>query len=309
MPNIPFFYDYQNLAASNDQPANQFILTTEMGRFYARYLLKKAISVFKWSFPEWWDKDYFLYVLYCWGYIAILDTAKFGVIPQQCGLSGYNVFYRPKTAIITNPLITDIERREIDKDCVLFKLQADYTGIMDLVTHYAAKMALASESIDNNLWNTKLAAIFFADGDAAQQAFKKAYDRISGGDPMVVIRKNLRDENGKLPYEMFNRDVKASYIVDDLLVALRQIEAEYDTRIGIPNANTDKRERLITDEVNANNVETNILVDGWKDNIDKGIADVREMFELEITCERRYSNADISDNESVRSIQTETIDF
>ena len=55
---------------------------------FARYLLQKAISVFEWTLPETWNKDYFLYALYCFGHLAIVNTDKFGVIPQACGLMG-----------------------------------------------------------------------------------------------------------------------------------------------------------------------------------------------------------------------------
>ena len=295
MENVPFYYDYINTVESGRQPANAHVLNNEVGRFYQRYLLKKALSVFKWTLPDWWDKNYFLYTLYCYGFVAIFDSGKFGVIPQNCGLQGYNVFYRPKRVIIANPLLTTLER-EIDVDCVLMQLQPDYTGVLDLCGHYAEKMALASSAINQNLWSTKLATVFFAESDAEQQAFKKAYDRMTSGDPMVVVRKNLRDENGNLKYEVFNRDVKNSYVISDLIADLRKIEAEFDTRIGIPNANTDKRERLITDEVNANNVETTILSDLWMDSIQDAIKKVREMFGVEIKCERRYEDANISDN-------------
>lgn len=294
MANAPFFYDYINTLDSNFQPANQHVLATQTGRFYQRYLLKKALAVFKWTLPEWWDENYFLYVLYCRGFAAIFDSGKFGVIPQECGLQGYNVFYRPKEAIIANPLLPNIKRRTIDSDCVVMQLQPDYMGIMDLCCHYAEKMALASSAINQNLWHTKIATVFFAKSDAEQQTIKKAYDRMSGGDPMVVVNKNLWNSDGDLKYEVFNRDVKQSYIISDLIADLRKIEAEFDTRVGIPNANTDKRERLITDEVNANNVETTILSDMWMDSIQDGIEKVRNMFGLEITCERRYEDANIS---------------
>ena len=245
MPNVPFFYDYQNTVDSSRQPANMHVLANETGQFYQRYLLKKALSVFKWTLPEWWDENYFLYTLYCRGFVAIFDSGKFGVIPQGCGLQGYNVFYRPKRVIIANPLLTTLER-EIDVDCVLMQLQPDYMGILDLCSHYAEKMSLASSAINQNLWSTRLATVFFAENDAEQQAVKKAYDRMTSGEPMVVVRKNLRDENGNLKYEIFNRDVKNSYVISDLIADLRKIEAEFDTRVGIPNANTDKRERLMT---------------------------------------------------------------
>lgn len=303
MPNAPYYYDYINTLESAVQPANQNILNTQTGRFFQRYLLKKALSVFKWTLPEWWDENYFLYVLYCRGYAAIFDSGKFGVIPQECGLQGYNVFYRPTNVIIANPLL-DIKNREIGKDAVLMQLQPDYMGVLDLCGHYAEKMALASSAINQNLWNTKISIVFFAGNDAEQQSIKKAYDRMSDGDPMVVVHKNLRDENGNLKYEVFNRDVKSSYVISDLISDLRKIEAEFDTRIGVPNANTDKRERLITDEVNANNVETHILCDMWMDSIQDGIRDVKDMFGLDLKCEWRYGDGDLGTDVPVGSVST-----
>ncbi len=294
MPSVPYYYDYINTLDSSVQPANQHVLNTQTGRFYQRYLLKKALAVFNWKLPEWWDENYFLYILYCRGYLAVFDTDQFGVIPQECGLQGYNVFYRPTDAVIANPLLPGIQRKRIDTDCVLMQLQPDYTGILDLCAHYAEKMSLASSAINQNLWHTRIATVFFAGSDAEQQSVKKAYDRMTSGDPMVVVHKNLRDADGNLKYEVFNRDVKSSYIISDLIADLRKIEAEFDTRVGIPNANTDKRERLITDEVNANNVETTILSDLWMDSIQDGIKKVKDMFGLEISCERRYEDANIS---------------
>lgn len=295
MGSIPYFYDYINTMQSGKQPANMHVLNSQVGRFYQRYLLKKALAVFNWKLPEWWDENYFLYVLYCRGYVSVFDTPEFGVIPQECGLQGYNIFYRPTNCIIANPILGSINKR-IDNDCVLMQLQPDYMGVLDLCGHYAEKMALASAAINQNLWHTKISTVFFAGSDAEQQSIKKAYDRMTDGDPMVVVHKNLRDADGNLKYEVFNRDVKSSYVISDLIADLRKIEAEYDTRIGVPNANTDKRERLITDEVNANNVETSILSDLWMDSIQDGINKIRNMFGIEISCERRYEDASISTN-------------
>ena len=308
MANIPFYYNYINTVDSSVQPANQHVLNTQVGRFYQRYLLKKALAVFKWTLPEWWDENYFLYVLYCRGYAAIFDSKKFGVIPQECGLQGYNVFYRPTDVVIANPLLTDIKRLKIGSEAVLMQLQPDYMGILDLCGHYAEKMALASSAINQNFWHTKIATIFFAKSDAEQQTIKKAYDRMSGGDPMVVVHKNMRDADGNLNYEVFNRDVKQSYIISDLIADLRKIEAEFDTRVGIPNANTDKRERLITDEVNANNVETTILSDMWMDSIQDGIEKVRQMFGIELKCERRYDDANLRADVAVGSVSSRSDD-
>ena len=304
MANVPFYYDYINTYDSTQQPANMHILNTQTGRFYQRYLLKKALAVFKWTLPAWWDENYFLYVLYCRGYAAIFDSGKFGVIPQQCGLQGYNVFYRPTTVVIANRLLTGIQRLDIGKDAVLMQLQPDYCGVLDLCGHYAEKMALASSAINQNLWHTKISTVFFAGSDAEQQSIKKAYDRMTDGDPMIVVNKNLRDADGNLKYEVFNRDVKQSYVIDQLIADLRKIEAEFDTRIGVPNANTDKKERLITDEVNANNVETHILADMWMDSIQDGIKQIKEMFGVDIKCEWRYGDGDLGSSVPMGNVST-----
>lgn len=293
MANVPFYYDYINTYDSTQQPANMHILNTQTGRFYQRYLLKKALAVFKWTLPAWWDENYFLYVLYCRGYAAIFNSENFGVIPQECGLKGYNVFYRPTDVIIANPLLTDIRSLSIGKEAVLMQLQPDYCGVLDLCGHYAEKMALVSSAINQNLWHTKISTVFFAGSDAEQQSIKKAFDRMTDGDPMVVVHKNMRDADGNLKYEVFNRDVKQSYVIDQLIADLRKIEAEFDTRIGVPNANTDKKERLITDEVNANNVETHILADMWMDSIQDGIKQIKDMFGIDIKCEWRYGDGDL----------------
>ena len=302
----PFYYDYQNKVLSSQQPADMYTLNTETGRFFQRYLLKKAMSVFKWKLPEWWDKDYFLFVLYSWGYVGVFDSGPelFGVIPQQVGLRGYNVFWRPREIVINNPLLPGINSREIGTDAVVMKLQPDYSSIMDLVSHYAELMAQASAAISQNFWSTHLSTVFFAENDAQQQSIKKAYDKMSSGEPMIVVNKQLMDkETGKLRYDVMNRDVKQSYVIDDLLSDLRRIEAEYDTRIGIPNANTDKRERLITDEVNANNVETHILADAWMDNIQIAIREIKDLFKIEISCEWRYEDGNISESEPLRPME------
>ena len=304
MANVPFYYDYINTYDSTQQPANMHILNTQTGRFYQRYLLKKALAVFKWTLPAWWDENYFLYVLYCRGYAAIFNSEKFGVIPQECGLKGYNVFYRPTDVIIANPLLTDNRSLSIGKDAVLMQLQPDYCGVLDLCGHYAEKMALASSAINQNLWHTKISTVFFAGSDAEQQSIKKAYDRMTDGDPMVVVHKNLRDADGNLKYEVFNRDVKQSYVIDQLIADLRKIEAEFDTRIGVPNANTDKKERLITDEVNANNVETHILADMWMDSIQDGIRQIKEMFGVDIKCEWRYGDGDLGSSVPLGNVST-----
>lgn len=304
MTGAPFFYDYQNAIISQTPPNTVHVKNVGLTRFFLRYLLQKAISVFKWAMPSTWSRDYFLYTLYCRGFVAIINTDKFGVIPQGCGLKGYNVFYQPRSVIIQNPLISHTLEPEIGKNCVLLKLQPDFCGIMDLVSFYAQEMALASEAVDVNLLNSKLSYVFTASNKNAAESLKKLYDRIASGEPAVVVDKALYNDDGTVCWEAFQQNVGQNYIVSDLLSDLRKIEAEFDTKVGIPNANTDKKERLISDEVNANNVETRNLPELWLESLRQGCEEARKMFGIDLSLDWRNQpeqsmqpTGEVSDNE------------
>lgn len=282
-------YDYINLYSASRSPSTVHVKNTRLARYFRKYLLQKAFSVFKWTLPEEWDRDYFLYTLYCRGFIAILNTARYGTICQECSPGGYNLYYRPSYVIVTNPLIRDTLTLNIDRDCVLLKLQPDYSSIMDIVSYYADQLALASEAMGVNLVNTKSGVVFGADGKAQAETFKKMFDNLSEGDPAVVIRKNLLNDDGSPNWFPFVQNVKESYVTSDILSDMRKIEAMFDTEIGIPNANTDKRERLISDEVNANNVETATRCELWLETLRTGLDKANDMFNLQLAVDWRVN--------------------
>ena len=298
-------YDYINLYNASRSPSTVHVKNTRLRNYFRKYLLQKAISVFKWNLPDEWDKDYFLYTLYGMGFIAILYTDKFGTICQQCAPGGYNLYYRPSYVIVTNPLLRDTYTLTIDEDCVLLKLQPDYSSIMDIVGYYADQMALASEAMGVNLVNIKSGTVFGAESKVQAEAYKKMYDNLSEGDPAVVIGKKLLNDDGTPNWFPFTQNIRESYVGTDLLSDMRKIEAMYDTEIGIPNANTDKRERLISDEVNANNVETATRCELWLETLRKEIDKANKMFGLEISVDWRVNpQTDIADNWTVKGDET-----
>lgn len=280
----PYYYNYINAETSQVTPSTVHVKDSGLCRYFTKYLLQKAMSVFEWDLPETWNKDYFLYVLYCWGYVAVVNTDKFGVIPQGCGLKGYDVFYAPTHAVIANRLLSGILEPRIGTQCELLKLQPDFSGILDLVGHYAEQMALASQSVSVNLLNSKLSYVFTAKTKALAESLKKMYDQIASGEPAVVIDSRLKNAaDGEETWKAFEQNVGGNYIVTDLLADLRKIESMFDTEIGIPNANTDKRERLIQDEVNANNIETYSKCAMWLENLQDACKRVNDMFGLSIS--------------------------
>ena len=300
--NMPIPFNIENIVASSYTPRGVIKTNNASFRFFSRYLWEKILSVFVFDLPPTFGKELFLNALFANGVVTIVPTAKYGLLAQWGVYGGYNVNYQPRYMLFSNPLLPELSGRElvIGKDCAVIRLTDDWLGVVDLVAFYAGKMALATQAIDVNLINSKLAYVFAAKDKTQAQSFKKLMDTINNGETSVVVDKSLFAEDGSANWQAFQQNLKQTYIVTELLNDCAKIEDEFNTRIGIPNANTEKRERLISDEVNANNVETSILAAGWLENIREGCDTVREMYGAKITVDWRVKpnvgNAERSDD-------------
>lgn len=283
----PYSYDFINQVNGTVTPSTIHVQDSLLTAFFRKYLLQKVLSVFVWKMPATWSKDYFLYTLFGYGYLAIVNTDKYGVIPQQCGLQGFDIFYRPTNAIITNPLLTGFMTPKIDKQCVIIKVQPDYSSIMDIVNYYAAMMALSAETASTNLLNSKLSYVFAAENKAAAESFKKMFDNIASGEPAVVMDKSLFKPDGSIAWQAFNQNVGQNYIVGEILTDLRKWENMFNTDIGIANANTDKKERLVVAEVEANNEETTSKASLWLEQMQEACGKAQDMFGIELSVDWR----------------------
>ena len=260
--------------------------------YYRQYLLKKLFGRFEISgIPEGWDFDYMLEALFMEGHFCVCDTEA-GILPLTCGLSGINVFNKPTTAVIANPVLGSFERT-IDVDCVVVKLQPNYEGVFPMINRYSTLLAMCDSSIAVNLMNTKTTFIFGATSKAQSETFKKLYDQITMGQPASFIRDGLSEE------QFFVIPAKQNFIADDVQLLKRKIINEFLTEIGINNSNLDKRERLTDDEVNANDQEVIANIQCWIDNITEGIAKVNQMFGLNLRfLVRNFGGREVKENES-----------
>ena len=250
--------------------------------YYRDYLLKKILSRFEFdNIPSYWDLDYFLEVLFLEGKVCITDTGV-GVIPLKCGTTGIGVFEQPTKVIIANPVLGNM-RRTIDVDCALIKLQYNYQGVGWMINRYTTLLAMCDSSISVNLMNSKVAYVFKAASKAQAATIETMYDQVSCGKPATFV-----GENGALNSEnFFTFPVKENFVANDIQLLKRKIVDEFLTDIGINNANTDKKERLITDEVNANNNEVSANIQHWYDNISDGIKRANTMYNLNLSVKIR----------------------
>lgn len=294
----PVFYDYANAAISLVSPSTMHT-NSSLKWYFTRYLLQKAMAVFKWKMPETWAQNYILYTLYCWGYFAVVNTNKFGVIGQACSLSGYDVFYQPTTATIANPLLKGITQPKIDVQCTLVRLQPDYGSIMDKINFYADILALSAETVGTNLFNSKLAYVFASQNKAAAETFKKMYDKIASGEPAVFMDKGLFNDDGSPNWLMFNQDLKNSYIVSEIMDDMRKWECKFCSDLGIPNNDNEKKERLITAEVESNDVEVKLWADLALEELKKSCEKTRKMFGIELDVDWRFKEVMSDESKSL----------
>lgn len=296
---FPFEYEYVNAANSAANPSTMHAYNTGLARMYRRYLTQKAISTITIEGqPETWENNYLMYGLFLWGHLAVISVDRYGVIPQWCTLAGFNVYRQPTQALIANPVFKRSYRLTIGDDCEIIKLAPDFGGIWDLISYYADLLAVTSETMGVNILNSKLSYVFAGSSKSAAETFKKLFDRVASGEPATAVDKELFDDQGNPTWQYFAQNLKNNYIAPDLLQTLRQIEQEFDTIIGIPNANTDKRERLITDEVNANNAETVSRVGLWVDTINEDLKKVNTMFGLDLRARYTFEDKEVENAES-----------
>ena len=292
---MPVLYDYNNAYNGQINPSTVHVTNTGLQWYFKRYLLQKAMAVFEWTLPESWNRDYFLYVLYCWGFIGVVNTDKFGVICQGAALKGYGVYYQPTHLVIANPLLTGILEPEIGTQAALIKLQPDYRGVMDRINFYADMLALSAETAGVDLVNSRLAYVFGAQNKQQAESFKKMFDGIAAGQPAQFVDKSLFNEDGTPNWLLFNQNIKNTYIAGDILDDMRKWELKFDTDFGINNASIEKKERMLVDEVNSNNEEIRLWSDLALEQLQQGCAEARRLIGINIDVKYRMKGMEESD--------------
>lgn len=247
--------------------------------FYMRALYQRVLAGLKLDFPKSWKraKRYFKNVLFSQGFIAVIKTPDYGVIPQICGFSGYGLYLQPTKILVNQPLVQF--EGTIGKDCELIHLCGDYRGVWDIIEHYAIRLSVAITSVDCALMNERLSLLAAGKNKAASDTLKYLFERISAGEPFSVYDKNLKDEglSESDPIWTFSQDVASQYISDKLLADIDTILQQFDREVGIA-AVGEKKERMIQDEVAIQIQDSCARSDTWFENMNDGFENVNDLF-------------------------------
>lgn len=255
----PLNYESLNGMIPLQTPTSVNLSNNQTANMFERYMYFRLMSVYDWTIPDNWDLEYLQYCLYSRGYVAVLKTPEYGIVPQAALAFGFNLYYNPNRFNVVSPILQLIDQ-EIGKDGEILRMTPDWCGMADLIRFFAEKQALNSQAIDMSLINSKVAFILAGKNKAAARALEVIMDRINRGEPAVSADKEiLADDMGNESIYVFNRDVKQSFILPELLQAFRELDRIVDELLGIPSVGTEKKERLTNEEVNANNGKTRSL--------------------------------------------------
>ena len=240
---------------------------------YRRYLYQLVFSRFKFNeLHEAWDIAYIRDTLFQWGYMGIVTT-EVGTMALQCGYSGVNYALKPTQIVISNPVFGIFNRRiGLDGELLYFEyLNQNFNGMENIIRRYALLLAQCDASLNVNLMNSRVAMAITGSNKRAINSAKKMYDEVTRGNPAVFA---LWDKDAEINTTLFN-NVKNSYVGNDLLQTKQTIMNEFRTIIGLNNSNTEKRERLVTDDAHANDETTRTLIEMWCDNLNQCFDRVR----------------------------------
>lgn len=166
------------------------------------------------------------------------------------------------------------------------------------INQFAYRLYETERTIDVNLIAQKTPVLIEGDTKTIL-TLKNVYMQYSGNTPFIFGSKAF-DVSNKL--NVLNTN--APYLIDKLELHKHEIWNECLTFLGIDNANTDKKERLITDEVESNNEVINYYLNCFYKTRKKACDEINERYGLDIKLQLNKEVLDL-----LKTSEDEVIDF
>lgn len=308
---LPLNYDKINLVNGTYNPSPVHNRNNLSFDYWVRTLFHRASSTLIFGLPEYWQGyilDSWYYYLLKFGFLSVQDLTKnknpkaqkIGMCFSPVGYEGYNFYYFPTHALLTNPMLDDTIRLEIGKDCALVNLTPDFIGIWDIIERYAEQLSNLDNAINMSIINNKFAFVVAGKSKAAIQTLKKMMDLINKGEPAVFLDERVVDmKDGETPFQSWTRDnLKQSYLTTDQLLDLHTILNDFDSEIGIPTVPYQKKERETEYESKSKVADGMARSLVWKRCLESSIKNVNKLYpELNITFKLRWEVDENVNNE------------
>ena len=250
---------------------------------YYNRLQLLARSVFKWNnLPNNIEERFIERVLYEQGKCIFYRDANLGLVVTKVAESGPLNHYDNPTWVRPYATGFGIQQEAINyDDCVVIRNNDMMIPTNDTIMLYAMRLTEITRAMDVNV-NAQKTPILIQCSDKQLLTLKRLYEDYTGNEP-VIYGDNQIDLTG---INCIKTD--APFVADKLCDLRDRIWNEAMTFLGLNNANTQKKERLITDEANANNQLIMASANVMLKNRELACDMINEMFpECEISVELR----------------------
>lgn len=251
---------YSILRARTKQRANPGITDLEiLYQMYERILGELAMNRFKWSgFPDTVNTRFVEMILLLRGLVVVFkDSKPIGKRPPTDKIfalrgtpSGQrNMMDDPTVYTITGPGTGQIFQGLMLKSDKCVPIWANYfrTTDYDIITTYARKLANVDRTIEINLRNARRTKVLTYDENSRLSIQNIAAQIDEGAATIAVTREALLNNSITALDLGVNPDS-----IEKLSIMRQRLWSEAMGLLGINNANQDKKERLVADEVSAN---------------------------------------------------------
>lgn len=250
--------------------------------YYYRLMLI-ARSIYKWELPNGINYKWVERYLFNDGACVFFKDPILGYMVTKytdCGkLNPYDepTFVRPHATGYTG------EPLENHVNCVIIRNNDIMLPTSPTLQLFAYRLAEATRTSDVNIKAQKTPYVVLCD-DKQKLSFKRAMQQIDDNEGAVYGYKNFDIS------AIQTLQLDAPVVFDKLTLHKHDIWNECMTFLGLNNANQDKRERLVDDEVQANNEQVfasgNVFLSSREDSVEE----IRKLFGLseeEISVEKR----------------------
>lgn len=214
--------------------------------YYYRLMLM-ARSVFEWTgLPNGIDEKWIERYLFTDGKCMFFKDDEKGFMVTKCAAAGTLNYYDEPTLLRSYGTNYEGQTLENNEECILIRNNDDMIPTAPTIQLYALRLAELSRTIDINIHAQKTPVLIKC-SDKQRMTLKQVYKQWNGFEPVIFGDKELNTDG----IEVFNVD--APIVFDKLQIQKHDVWNEVMTFLGINNANMDKRERLVDDEVQANN--------------------------------------------------------
>lgn len=168
-------------------------------------------------------------------------------------------------------------------DCVIIENNLLQLATEPFVMFYVNKLTEAERTMDVNVKSCKTPVVFACD-DKDVLTFKRLFSMVDGNVPAIFADKGL-NLDAIQAYQ-----TGAKFLGNDLMDYKRSVESDLLTFLGQNNTPVDKKERLITDEAEANNQMIEGFAELQLEARQRACEAINEHWGLKIQVKRRGSD-------------------